>query len=311
MKKYNNRVTAPLFYHSIFLYFVLPVNFITNTLAVVAGFNTLSYQSETFGYALIDLIFALIIAALSAVTFWGLRKWKEYSWYTIHAINAAITIYCLIVIGIIIHFGISTLTEFSKPLAKITVAILVSIYYWKRKGLFFDPVSNTAEDKIEEPVTKEVVTEENDFIIEEVTPVPKENKPAENDFIVETYPPAETKPAEKKKKPVALIVCAISLICSLIGNVYLYSQNAEIAHEAQLWSDMLDETQDDRRELLEWKYKAEAELDFYDRYAVIVSEYNNKYHKYDCELWDYPIWIYNIDAAKGHGYTPCSRCFSD
>lgn len=314
MKKYNNRETAPLTYHSLFLYIGLPFSILTNALATYNNLTLLSYRTELFIYNLLDFIFTFALTILCCVTFWGLRKWKTYSWYTIYALISTLSLYSILVICLYAGLGIADFSEYVEPLGKIVFSIIIAIYYWKRKGLFFNPVTNPTEAIIPETDNKNeepTETEETNSITDEAMPASKENVTTEDNLIIETYPPAETKPAEKKKKPVALIVCAIALICSLIGNVYLYSQNAEIAHEAQLWSDMLDETQDDRRELLEWKYKAEAELDFYDRYAVIVSEYNNKYHKYDCELWDYPIWIYNIDAAKDYGYTPCSRCFSD
>lgn len=53
----------------------------------------------------------------------------------------------------------------------------------------------------------------------------------------------------------------------------------------------------------------EEELNFYRQAAVIVPDDNSKkYHTYSCDKWDYPIWIYNTEAAEGKGYTPCPYC---
>lgn len=54
----------------------------------------------------------------------------------------------------------------------------------------------------------------------------------------------------------------------------------------------------------------EGELNFYEHYAVIVTEADNYYHQYDCPYLndDNGFWIYNISAAEDCGYTPCPYC---
>lgn len=302
MKKYNNRETAPLFYHSIFLYFILPLNLITNTLGVVAGLNTLSTQTDLFAYALIDFIFALILAVLSGISFCGLRKWKPYSWYTIHAINVAVTLYCVIVIGIVFNVGGSIYTELPEPLAKITVAILISIYYWKRKGLFFNP-------EITEIITETELNTTNT----ETTNASKEpfkEKHVNEDFIIETYPAKQT--METKKKPVALIACSVALICSLIGNAYLYqtSQNIALGAEAKAsyWEDAYEKLYTTSFELAESLKEIHDEYLFYHDYAVIVPSNSNIYHRHGCGSISGNFYIYNIENAKGQGYKACTKC---
>ena len=113
----------------------------------------------------------------------------------------------------------------------------------------------------------------------------------------------------KKSGRMTLIICAIFLFCSLAGNVYLYSQNMKIAHEAEVWSDMLDEAQDDRRELLDWKYKVQDEYDYFHKHAVFCSDWNNYYHSYECSDWDTSgFYIFNTENAKYQGYRACPRC---
>lgn len=51
------------------------------------------------------------------------------------------------------------------------------------------------------------------------------------------------------------------------------------------------------------------ELNFWRNFAVIVTEYGEKYHTYGCQyIENKNFWIYNIDAAIGMGYEPCSVC---
>ena len=48
---------------------------------------------------------------------------------------------------------------------------------------------------------------------------------------------------------------------------------------------------------------------FWKDYAVIVTETGEKYHTYGCKyVQGRDFWIYNIDAAIGMGYEPCSTC---
>ena len=53
------------------------------------------------------------------------------------------------------------------------------------------------------------------------------------------------------------------------------------------------------------------ENNFYRRYACIVTESGEKYHRYRCPyLSDMTsFWIYNTEAAEGRGYEPCSNCY--
>lgn len=52
-----------------------------------------------------------------------------------------------------------------------------------------------------------------------------------------------------------------------------------------------------------------SELYFWQDYAVIVTEHGEKYHTYGCQYIEgRDFWIYNVGAAIGWGYTPCSVC---
>lgn len=48
---------------------------------------------------------------------------------------------------------------------------------------------------------------------------------------------------------------------------------------------------------------------FWHKYAVIVTSTGSKYHTYGCShVQGRTFWIYNIDAAKSKGYSPCLDC---
>ncbi len=74
----------------------------------------------------------------------------------------------------------------------------------------------------------------------------------------------------------------------------------------------LNEKEELQRELDETKKDTIAFLDelmFWRRYAVIVTEYGEKYHTYKCQyIENKEFWIYNVDNAIYKGYTPCSVC---
>ena len=57
------------------------------------------------------------------------------------------------------------------------------------------------------------------------------------------------------------------------------------------------------------KNEMQSELNFWQDHAVIVTEYGEKYHTYGCQyIKGRDFWIYNVEAAIGMGYTPCSVC---
>lgn len=329
MKKYNNRETAPLAYHSLFLYIGLPFSIITNALAAYNNLTFLSYGTELFIYSLLDFIFTFVLTILCCVTFWGLRKWKAYSWYSIYALISTLSIYSMLIIFLYAGIGITDFAEFVEPIGKIIFSIIIAIYYWKRKGLFFDP-ETSAEDSVtipsEQALQQEIVETSASAMSEPVpesaetikeTEEPSKKEHPSDDFIIETYPPAAAKPV--KKKPVALIVCVVALICSLIGNVYQFSSSAAAIEKSEMLSRELASLQSrytTKEADAEKYYKKYSEMkdayNFYDNYAVIVPEYSQRYHKHGCQYLDTSsFWIYNTEAAKSNGYIACPHCFTD
>lgn len=51
-------------------------------------------------------------------------------------------------------------------------------------------------------------------------------------------------------------------------------------------------------------------ISFVDKHVVFIeNDGTNKYHKFECiKFKRKSFWVYNTEAAKGKGYTPCSLC---
>ncbi len=134
----------------------------------------------------------------------------------------------------------------------------------------------------------------------------------------ENIPPSES----AKKKP-WFTICAVALICSIIGNIWLFTENTNLIIERQeVASDLSDALSDvnywkvnydkakQRSDYYSEKYLSiEDEYYFYHNYAVIVTDSGYRYHTYGCSHLNFDsFWIYNINAAKSQGYTPCLDC---
>ena len=112
------------------------------------------------------------------------------------------------------------------------------------------------------------------------------------------------------------IIALVSIIAvGLIGaNLYQYIENNQTI---ELLNKNLDSMSDNRDEFMAKNdalsselFSKERELAFWDKSAVIVTESGKKYHHYGCYHLNgcSSIWIYNIEAAKSRGYTPCLDC---
>ena len=122
--------------------------------------------------------------------------------------------------------------------------------------------------------------------------------------------------AEKKSTPSrSFIICILVVCVSLCTNAYLAYQCSALKTEVSDKEFLLTQAEyRERRKLEEIKrYQNNLgaisdEYNFYHDGAVIVTESGSRYHTYDCYHWNYPIWIYNVEAAKSKGYTPCKDC---
>lgn len=89
----------------------------------------------------------------------------------------------------------------------------------------------------------------------------------------------------------------------------LNKQYVSAAVENHDLSDEVETLKAKNNELVKALIEADMERSFWHEYAVIVTSTGNKYHTYDCQHVDgKKFWIYNIDAAKVKGYSPCLDC---
>ena len=132
--------------------------------------------------------------------------------------------------------------------------------------------------------------------------------------IVNNTSSSNNKAPEKKTK---IVILLFALIASLCMNAYfLLDTTAEkkikYLNNKVLSTERAKEAYKDDY----LKYKADYEnlkydYDFYHNNAVFVTEAGSRYHRYECyHIDNKSYWIYNIEAAKSMGYTPCKDCFS-
>lgn len=125
----------------------------------------------------------------------------------------------------------------------------------------------------------------------------------------------------RKGAPYWLVVILV-ILCLALGFVCIgiwcnTNQSVEIWQDKyqemkglrDSYRDRYNEAEDRGRTLAEFIDDILPELFFWETYAVIVTEYGEKYHTYGCQYIDgSSFWIYNIDAAIDYGYEPCSVC---
>lgn len=119
----------------------------------------------------------------------------------------------------------------------------------------------------------------------------------------------------------SVTVIALALVIVTISTLYVlqYINTQELKGEISTKQSTVirleNEIDDLEKELNNYKgYRvdyiiATNHLEFYEKYAVLVNENSNKYHKYGCDDFDESyFWIFNIDYAKQQGYYACSKC---
>ena len=116
------------------------------------------------------------------------------------------------------------------------------------------------------------------------------------------------------KRVFVISVVAIIAIGLVGANVYQYITNKQ---SVELLNNNLESIRINRDEYIKRSsdltvqlISKDKELNFWNEYAVIVTEAGEKYHHYGCyHLNDCSsIWIYNIAAAESLGYEPCLDC---
>ncbi len=104
------------------------------------------------------------------------------------------------------------------------------------------------------------------------------------------------------------LICVLFL-ASLTLNAVLFLNHEELQDTHSQLTDDYDDTVDELNDLKTEHSEQQTHLDFYDTYAVIITENSKLYHRHGCENLDtQTFWIYNLSAAQQEGYTPCPAC---
>ena len=123
-----------------------------------------------------------------------------------------------------------------------------------------------------------------------------------------------------KANKILTLVLILLLVLSGILNVYLYTEGNKVAglkREVEAVKADKKSLNDTVTRLRNQLKEAEAELDvcyqeinFIDEFVVFVEDDGtNLYHKYQCSKFiSDGFWAFNVEAAIGNGYKPCSLC---
>ena len=130
---------------------------------------------------------------------------------------------------------------------------------------------------------------------------------AKNTSILDTK---DIKGKSFKNRKKTVIILLILFIISLVVNIYLGLENINLLEEKRTLDKYIN-TKDNMISKRDEKIQSLNEsLYFYENNAVIVPVNDTKYHKYGCSyIYGKNYYIYNIEAAIGYGYEPCTECF--
>lgn len=126
--------------------------------------------------------------------------------------------------------------------------------------------------------------------------------------------PAEKAPVTTSKNNSSLfmwlcIVACILLIAVLVLSAILFLDGQEQREENARLSHDYNQTVDELNALRQKSDQLQEHLDFYNTYAVIVTQGSRQYHCHGCDKLDtQSFWIYNRSAAEQEGYYPCPSC---
>ena len=209
MKKYYEVSDTPLNFHYFFWYAAIPLGSLFLIKNLMGDFAYLSDNAYSDASLLleIEIFFLFAELILRVICFVGFFKWSKDAWYSLMSLLSLGIIYNLLfLILYAVYFPGLMATALSHLIGATIFAILVGLYYLKRKPLFFDdifptlPVHNEkqqtalkAEERIAAPETDSSILQRN---IAPLGPLPKDDiSPA----------PEKTK-KQKKDSPKSAIV---------------------------------------------------------------------------------------------------------
>ena len=119
------------------------------------------------------------------------------------------------------------------------------------------------------------------------------------------------------KRHLALVIVSFVLLASLIANIVLAINVADLERAYHINRDKVDQYEKDLSDVRNKveQYKDELsnvrnKVNFIDNNVVFIEDDgSNLYHKYDCyKFKGYSYWVHNVEYAVYRGYKPCSTC---
>ena len=268
--------------------------------------------TPNYWFGMLDIVLStiLIIALYCGVPFliakFSKKQWSIKRRRIFIVCNAIISYLIIAGIKIILDSENATPPNIAATVFWSFVASAIFQHYHpesKKASVELKKTPGSYAEQVKEVNASQTVQTKNQNIINETV---MEKQFSRDEICPSISPIPATPPTERPKKHfnIPLIFCATLLVFSLAGNAYQYSQNITLNEEYA----ELEEYTSNIKEFSDRYFSIRDEYDFYHNGAVIVSDVDSCYHTYSCTHWDYPIWIYNNEAAASEGYTPCKDC---
>ena len=132
LEQYHSRENTPLKFHTFIRYIALPLGMLLDFASLV---KILSFYDGS-NVLIFDLLFSLSHLALLIATFVGFFSWKPYSWYTLMSAYGLALFYRLYAIILYVSYDQEVGTLVGQLIGTIVWAVIIGIYYYKRKPLF-------------------------------------------------------------------------------------------------------------------------------------------------------------------------------
>jgi hypothetical protein len=312
MKESKNENNLPMNWLNFWKYFRFPVSLILSFMNIssviyLINLNNATVSAKTLIAILIDILILIFISVTYA--FFLARKSISYKIFICYLIIIElISTPILNIVTKYLYIGFPTLPELITECAFTVVIwglvwILPNYIYFSKREKYFDKKNDELDldvDKIKkQEETADAKSEE----------VPKHTFPTSIEFIHEN-----TKNLKINNK---FIICLILIIVEttaiLILGIFLFKEKSTADNQMAKIISLNSEIKEQRSSASLYKTlynEQEDKVKFMDDHVVIVPEYTNIYHKYECQYLDLTNggYIFNPENAEAQGYKACKHC---
>nr|DAU59774.1 MAG TPA: DNA methyl phosphotriester repair domain protein [Caudoviricetes sp.] len=304
---------TPLKWHKFLTFFLLPLGAILNVCqAILAISDIQNWTGILIPVNIIDLIRFIACAILGITAIYGClpsrRRWYGpkcaiilYAVLSVYSIYNIIAAYLLSVANSeFVSQSIANLISFS------LTSGLMYIYYKKRRLLFSNSNISAQQRHVKQGTE---ITTESQYSKSEPENSVELLMEIQNDSPQKQNSDKQFKQEYRNKKTVPLWGAVVLGIACIILSVSCFGIWFNMSNDVKSWEDNYHHARAEK-DMYKEKYDSiKYEIVFWQDHAVIVTEYGEKYHTYGCQyIKGRDFWIYNVEAAIGMGYTPCSVC---